>query len=58
MFTSFTGERRYEPGFPPFIELASPEQVNSPIEMAHALALGFARSLRESGAPRVEVIAP
>lgn len=58
MFTSFTDQRRYQPSFPPFLPLDEPEQVSNPIEMAHALAVGFAESFRQSGTPRVELKAP
>lgn len=54
MFTAFTGERRYQPDFPPFTPLAAPERVDNPIELAHDLAIGFAISLRGGGAGRVE----
>jgi hypothetical protein len=57
MFTAFGGERRWRPDFPPFVPLGTPEQVSSPIEAVHDLAIAFARSLRERGAPRVEAVA-
>jgi hypothetical protein len=56
MFTAFAGDRRYQPDFPPFVPLASPERVDNPIELAHDLALGFAASLREGGPGRVEAL--
>jgi hypothetical protein len=56
MLTAFAGERRYQPDFPPFVPLASPERVDDPIELAHDLALGFASSLRAGGPGRVEAL--
>jgi hypothetical protein len=56
MFTAFTGERRYQPDFPPIVALAAPESVDNPIELAHDLALGFASSLRSGGPGRVEAL--
>lgn len=56
MFTAFTGERRWEPEFPPFVPLGAPEKVDSPIEVVHELAIRFARSLRDTGAARVEPV--
>jgi hypothetical protein len=53
MFTGFTGERRYEPSFPPFVALSVPEIVDGPIELAHELAITFADSLRATGAGQV-----
>lgn len=56
MFTTFDGLRRYEPDFPPFVGLASPERIDNPIELAHELAIRFAESLREGGPGRVEAL--
>jgi hypothetical protein len=56
MFTAFGGERRYQPDFPPFVPLATPEQVDSPIELAHNLALAFVASLRSGGPGRVDAL--
>jgi hypothetical protein len=47
MFTGFQGERRYQPDFPPFVSLPSPEVVSNPIERVHDIAIHFAKSLRE-----------
>lgn len=57
MFTSHRGQRRYEKDFPPFLSLPAPVDVASPTELAHALAIGFARPLRTGGVPRVEALA-
>ena len=56
MFTGFGGVRTYQPDFPPFMPLASPEHVDNPIELVHAIALGFVASLRSGGAGRVEAL--
>lgn len=56
MFTAFVGDRRYQPDFPPFLPLAAPERVDSPTELAHALALAFVASLRSGGPGRVEAL--
>lgn len=53
MFTGFTGERRYEPEFPPFVPLSAPVVVDNPIEIVHDLAIGFAKTLREKGRPEI-----
>lgn len=49
MFTSFQGERRYQPDFPPFVSLPAPELVSNPIERVHEIAIEFARSLIAGG---------
>jgi len=51
-----TGDRRYQPDFPPFLALATAERVDNPIELAHELALAFTASLRSGGAGRVEAL--
>ncbi|CAN5904570.1 hypothetical protein BH11MYX4_BH11MYX4_33970 [soil metagenome] len=56
MFTAFNGNRVYQPDFPPFVPLASAEPVESPTELAHALALAFMASLRSGGPGRVEAL--
>jgi hypothetical protein len=56
MFTTQQGQQLYQiddTGSPPFMRLDTPVQVNNPIELAHALALGFASSFRASGVPTV-----
>jgi hypothetical protein len=52
MFTAFTGERRYELDFPPFVPLPVPERLDNPTELAHALAITFASTLRVEAPPR------
>lgn len=49
MFTSFQGERRYQPEFPPFVSLPAPELVSNPIERVHDIAIDFAKSLQSGG---------
>jgi len=49
MFTSFQGDRRYQPDFPPFVSLPAPALVSNPIERVHDIAIDFARSLRDGG---------
>ena len=56
MFTGFTGERRYEPDFPPFVPLSTPAIVDNPIEIVHDLAIGFTKTLREKGRPEIVVV--
>jgi hypothetical protein len=56
MFTSFTGQRRYQPDFPPFLPLASAERIDNPTELAHDLAIAFTASLRSGGPGRVEAL--
>jgi hypothetical protein len=53
MFTAFQGERRYQPDFPPFVSLPSPEIVSNPIERVHEIAIDFARSLIAGGTGEV-----
>jgi hypothetical protein len=53
MFTAQRGERDYVPGFPPFVRQNPPTPVDNPIEIAHALAIGFIDGYRQSGAPTV-----
>jgi hypothetical protein len=53
MFTGHRGQRRYEPDFPPFVSLPAPVDVESPTELAHALAIGFAKPIATGGRPRV-----
>ncbi len=52
MFTRFGGTRQYVPPFPPFTKAPSPTPVDNPIELLHALAVGFADSYR-AGSPTV-----
>ncbi|MBI2058864.1 MAG: hypothetical protein HYT87_03760 [Nitrospirae bacterium] len=54
MFSSFIGDRRYQPDFPPFISLSQPERVDNPIEMVQDLAVAFVESLRAGGPGRVQ----
>jgi hypothetical protein len=53
LFTGFAGERDYELNFPPFWRLDTPLAVDNPTELAHGLAVEFARTLRETGVPSV-----
>jgi hypothetical protein len=53
MFTVQNGQRAYVPGFPPFMKLPMPMPVDNPIEQVHALAIGFAQTLRATGTPTV-----
>lgn len=54
MFSSFTGESRYDPDFPPFVVLPQPVRIDNPIELVHGLAIEFVSSLRTGGSGRVE----
>lgn len=56
MFTSFVGQRRFAPGFPPIATLSQPEDVDNPTERLHALAVGFADTLRTQG--KAVVVSP
>jgi hypothetical protein len=49
------GEHVYTPPYPPFNKLASPAQFANPIEVTHALALGFISGVKE-GAPIVQEV--
>jgi hypothetical protein len=50
MITNQTGTRRYKPGFPPFVKLPVPEEIDNPIEIVHDLAVGLADSYRAGAA--------
>lgn len=52
MFTGQTGAHTFVPPFPPFVRLATPQQITMPIVQAHALALAFIDGFR-MGAPVV-----
>jgi hypothetical protein len=53
MITIQESQRNYEVGFPPFMKLAQPVPIDNPIELVHALAVGFAQSYRMTGTPTV-----
>jgi hypothetical protein len=55
MYTSQGEQRKYQDGFPPFMKLAAPMDVDNPIERAHALALGWIDSYR-AGTPVVPLV--
>ena len=46
MFTRFHDQRIYQPGFPPLTPLATPLDIDEPIEWLHALAIAFANDAR------------
>ena len=51
MITQQDGERVYQVGFPPFVKLPTPQKFDNPIEVVHALAVGFAETFRTTGTP-------
>ncbi len=53
MFTSFRGDRRYVPGATPRAALPQPAIIDNPTELAHALTIELARSVRAGGPARV-----
>jgi len=53
MFTSFRGERRYNANMPPIEALSSPEMVDNPIELVHAMTIRYADSHRAGAAAMV-----
>ena len=53
MITVQDGQRAYVIGFPPFMKLPAPEKFDNPVELVHALAVGFAESFRTTGTPSV-----
>ncbi|MDB4970039.1 MAG: Lipase-like protein [Myxococcales bacterium] len=52
MFTSQSGRHEFKPPFPPFVRYDKPIPIDTPIEVAHKLALDFIDGFR-AGAPVV-----
>ncbi len=54
MYTRFHDQRTMTPGFPPNVPLATPEEIDEPIEWLQTLVTGFADRVRKDpGAPAV-----
>ena len=53
MITRVHGKRTYQPGFPPFVPLDTPETFDNPTREVQALLAEFAASYIDSGTPEI-----